>query len=123
MSRGVSVPSDAQIVEYLDISNIRDGIDWDDFVANIVDQLYARFPSLCCSDKWIGREDRVYLANRLCYIGISSYGNIASLWVVPRVDTPISRHWIEQIRPRIEAFGQFVRVGTMSNGESVYKVK
>jgi hypothetical protein len=133
MARSVSIPSGAQEVAYQDVSEH----DWDtfgEFLGNIQDYARELWPSFQPCDTWLGREDHAILENSLCYLGVSEYGGLASIWLVPKDyssswlssrDTciyPLALNWIARIAPKFhEAFGQYRRIATFSNGESVYE--
>ena len=133
MARSVSIPSGAQEAAYQDVSEH----DWDtfgEFLGNIQDYARELWPSFQPCDTWLGREDHAILENSLCYLGVSEYGGLASIWLVPKAyssswlwgtDTyiyPLALNWIARIAPKFhEAFGQYRRIATFSNGESVYE--
>lgn len=124
MGRGVSVPCDATIVTYIDISEVHDEYDFEDMVMNIMETLKNKMPSLQDSDKWIGREDRTILENDLTYIGTSTYCDVMSLWIVPKDQYLALAHlWIYRIAHHVRKLGNLVKDGTMSNGVSVYHTK
>ncbi|MGY6517486.1 MAG: hypothetical protein ACXIUZ_02110 [Lysobacteraceae bacterium] len=109
------------------------GMAWEDFVDNLRHDFRAAFPSLSYCDEWLGREDRALLENQHARIGVSEYCGMVSVWCVPKDwdgwgrDTEVlSRHWCRSIETRAAAvLGTFAtrlaRLGTMSNGEGVYR--
>lgn len=103
-------------------------------VERVIDDANAAFPSFSRCDAWRGREDHVLLRNAYADLGISTLGSMVAIWVVERNDGTYhdydaerrragrAQHWLAQIAPRFDAvFGDYVRLGTMSNGESVYR--
>ncbi|MCX8073008.1 MAG: hypothetical protein N3C12_11220 [Candidatus Binatia bacterium] len=109
--------------------------EWDYYIKDFQSQMQEVFASLQTCDKWIGREDRALLENAFCYIGVSEYMGLVSMWVVPKDATYYSApgfevlrdHWIDQIGQRFyevahTCFGEpLKKLGHMSNGEVVYQ--
>ena len=122
MGRGVSYPTNATVIEYVDISDIVEQEYFDDFIDNIIYDLMDKMPSLYRSDKWIGNENHIILENDFAQIGISTYCDMMTLWVVPKGYYPnLEDKWICRITPNIEYYATHYRIGTMSNGVSVFK--
>lgn len=126
MGRGVSVPSGAFAVAYQEIGEEEEGF-WDSFLESELDYLQSFWGSFRACDKWVGREDHAVGENNFCYFGVSEYCGLASLWLVLKdemADNPLAKHWAERIKPLFEKrMGTLSKVGTFSNGESVYKRK
>ncbi|MCE4369735.1 hypothetical protein [Xanthomonas hortorum] len=105
----------------------------DDFCEDLRAVFMQAFPSLSPCDKWLGREDYALLENGLVYIGVSQYYQLISLWCVPkpstqwgRDTTPLAEQWAASIEDRAawilgRSAIRLVRLGTMSNGEGVYR--
>lgn len=125
MGRGVSVPHEADVVTYIDISDIEEDFEFQDVKENIIFTLKDKMPSLQETNKWLDREDLAILENELVYIGISTYGDIMSLWIVPKGDyISLTYNWINKITHHVTKLGDLAKQGTMSNGVSVYtKIK
>jgi hypothetical protein len=147
MSRSVSYPSGCTVVCFRDLpyygdDDDLDGYDdtlamyaWDDFVDWLRETATTQWSSLYNSDEWLDREDHALLENDLCYIGVSSYGSIVSVWLKSKGDelrddyypenvsqAALADHWCEQIAEKFsQLFGQYRKLGTFSNGESVYE--
>ena len=141
MCRSVSVPRDAEVF-YLDLSEMFEKEEWDEndwtwLEESIVDS-FMQFPSVVTADEWIGRENHVLAKNGLAKFGVSTYCNLASIWVVPIEDshnrygetidiTVLSKNWIAKTWPKVrKRWSNYLmeRGGTMSNGVSFYsKVK
>jgi hypothetical protein len=133
MARSVSIPCNATEIAYQDVSeHDRETFQW--FLDDIRDHARSLWPSLRDCDTWLGREDHAILENDLCYLGVSEYLGLASVWLVPKdyPDSgyvgghayiyPLAVNWISRIAPTFHrAFGQYRRIGTFSNGESVYE--
>ena len=78
-------------------------------------------------------EDRALLENRLCYLGVSTYGDLAAIWLVPKEDVtmedgddayvlPLAERFIRRIAPKFhDRFGSLIKVGSFSNGEAVFE--
>lgn len=130
MGRSVSVPCEAVAVGYQDVTYMNDVDDpymWTDYTSNIIDITAEQWPSLYPCDKWIGREDLVLLENEFAYIGVSEYCGLTSVWLVCKADYEdieregIARAWCRNISGKfLELFSEYEKLGTMSNGESVY---
>ena len=110
---------------------------WEDFSEDLVLQLQEAFPSLEKESKWLGREDKAYLANTYCYVGMSSYCGLVAVWVAakePDYRASSAWHsmrdrWIASIEKKFakvvgKSYGvPLNKVGTFSNGEAVYSKK
>lgn len=108
--------------------------DWNDFVAWIRESAKSTWKSFEDEDKWLDREDHVILENSFAYIGVSEYCGLASIWLKSKHDelegsyytdeqarANLCEHWCNQISDKFEKlFGEYKKVGTFSNGESVY---
>lgn len=124
MGRGVSVPYFATVVTYLDVSDIEEDFEFQDVKENIIFTLKDKMPSLQVCERWLDREDLAILENELVYIGISTYGSVMSLWVVPKDQYLALAHlWIYRISKHVTKLGTLTKQGTMSNGVSVFEVK
>ena len=136
MGRGVMTEGDH--IVYFDATGIEDSFDWDDMQENIVHSLEKQYPSLNRVKKWQDREIAVILENYHIQIGISEYCGCGAVSVFvneqcfdyPPHDDMLAKHWLEQCWPKIEkiitdnVWGKVLnRIGTMSNGVSVYKEK
>ena len=124
MGRGVSVPYDAEVVTYIDVSDIEDDFQWEDMLQEIIFILKDKMPSLYESDQWLGNEDKVLLENDLALIGVSSYSGVMSLWIVPNNQyEQLAYAWISKVAHHVKELGNLTKQGTMSNGVSVYEYK
>lgn len=122
MSRGVSRPVNAEYVYYADVSHLKDEFDWEIFIENILEKFLTKYPSLYKSDCWLNRESRALLENDFAYIGISEYCGCASLWIVVKEQYPnLAYNWADNAADTLKEFADLVKVGTFSNGESVYE--
>ena len=101
--------------------------DWDFIVADFREQVLALYPSAWSHDGWIDREDRIVAMNGYARFGISEYCGCIAYWVVLRNDIDAGREglaeqWFDRIGPKFEQrFATLVRLGSFSNGESVYR--
>lgn len=138
MGRSISTPSGALVCFTVlePETDEDDGFAWEFewFVERVIDDANTAFPSLWRCDTWRGREDHVLLRNAYADLGISTLGSMVAIWVVERNDGAYhdsdaerrragrAQHWLAQIAPRFDAlFGDYDRLGIMSNGESVYR--
>lgn len=130
MSRSVSYPSGA-IVAFREVDE--DELEWfDETIADLRDWIQEVFPSFEPEDTWLGQEDHAIAANRFAYFGVSTYGSVMALWIVPREFSdyysdersmaPLASEWVTRAAPRfLSTFGTLRKLGTFSNGEAVYE--
>jgi len=120
MGRSVSYPRNA-VVCFQDWSHVEDEVDFDMEVECVKNAAASMFPSMCECSEWVGREDHAVLENGHAYIGYSAYCGLASIWLLPK-DGSLAQAWVDQVSHKfMTAFGEFVKVGTFSNGEALYK--
>lgn len=130
MSRGVSVPSGAQIVAYRELEEY-ELESFDEVVDDVRESVKATWPSMVQDDKWIGREEHVIASNSLAAIGISQYGPVLATWAIPLHEyvkwmppreCGLADYWLDQIAPTfMKMFATMYHLDTMSNGASVYR--
>lgn len=127
MGRSVSTPNDTINVAYATCDG--DEWDWRDAVENMQGVAQYRYKSLSRCNEWIGREDRAVLENDHCYIGVSEYCGLVSVWIVAkgadRYSDPsgLATHWCSSVdlQPLAECFGpRLISRGTFSNGEQFF---
>ena len=106
---------------------------WDDDMANLSSTLCDAFPSLRECDRWLGDEDHVILENRHAAVSVSEYCGLVAVCLVPEARSEyesspmIARRWCAQVEARFrrivaDVFGtELVKLGTMSNGEGVFR--
>ena len=125
MGRSVSYANGSVAVCYNDVSDFEDSWEWDDFIEYIKESAKSAFPSLDDCAQWLGREDHAILENSHCFIGISEYCGLAAIWLVPKDsgDRPeLAESWCAQVTPKFnKTFGELRKIGTFSNGESVFE--
>lgn len=123
MGRSVSVPSNAYITCYQDVSEIDDEFGFEDLLDDIQWSCRDAAPSLRPADRWIGREDHVILENDHVEIGVSEYCGLAAIWVVVKEDRiGLATHWADVFSIRFrQMFGQLRHIGTASNGEAFFQ--
>lgn len=113
------------------------GDDFDELIEDFQQHLKSLFPSVEPADSWIDNEDHVLAENKLARFGMSEYCGLVSYWIVPkeysgpkgefyyssdRFIEPMSKRWIASISDKfVAAFGELTKVGSMSNGEGVYR--
>jgi hypothetical protein len=113
------------------------GDDFDQLIDDFRSHLKTLFPSVEDADDWIGREDHVLAENKLARFGMSEYCGLVAYWIVPKEGTgprgeiyyssdrdisALSEHWVRKASDRfVAAFGELTKVGSMSNGEGVYR--
>jgi hypothetical protein len=151
MSRSVSYANGAFAIAYRDISSfgyrdedeegnkienpeyneVQGSFDWECWLDSLKEKAKHFFPSLTDCDKWVGREDHAILENRFCYMGVSEYCGLVSIWLVLKDNLcdykdiqGIAENWAEQVKGKFyKNFGDLVKIGTFSNGESIYQRK
>lgn len=122
---------------YCDGSGICQPEDFDDLIYDFRQHLKELFPSVVEADRWIDREDHVLAENGLASFGMSEYCGLVAYWIVPkeyngpkgefyyssdRDISAISTRWVRQNTDKfVAAFGELSKVGSMSNGEGVYR--
>jgi hypothetical protein len=131
MGRSVDYLSRSQKVVYIpfEVENEFDSeFEWDYFYEDLINILCEKYPSLyTVKNKWDGRETRIILENDLCQIGLSEYCGLVSVSI--RVNEyyeyyNIAESWINRInfeRVLNERFNTLHKIGTFSNGESIYE--
>jgi hypothetical protein len=105
--------------------------EFNDLVGDIRDLFKQQFPSMHDCDHWPERESHAIVENDHCMVVISEYCGLVSIGVVPTgyegyyspITTGIAANWAERFAaPYLrKQFGKLEKVGTMSNGESVYE--
>ena len=129
MGRSVSYATGSQVVTFKSFDF--DADDHDMLVDDFRSHLRSLFPSVHDADDWIDREDHVLAENKLARFGISEYCGLVSYWIVPKETTDaygnnettaLAKRWIDSISDKfVAAFGELSKVGSMSNGEGVYR--
>lgn len=122
---------------YTDYDQDQGQMDWDDFKDNIIATLQKRYPSLETATGW-DDETSIILENTFCEIGIAEYCGCASLSIrVKDVDgyydrdtSGLAAHWVDvawtgmiaALDKEMPWANRLNRLGTFSNGESVYQL-
>ena len=110
---------------------------YDDFDEDLKTLLKEAFPSLTSNEKWLGREDKALLSNSYAYFGWSEYCGLVAVWAAAKEPDyrassaweAMRDRWISSIEKRFaktvgRAWGvPLTKVGTFSNGESVFAQK
>ena len=106
-------------------STIYGETDWDWLKDDLRDRAKALMPSMWSNTKWLGRENQVLMSNDHAHFGFSEYCGLMSIWLVVRDDAErpgLAEEWCQKVWPKFqEEFGEFQKVGSMSNGEGVFK--
>jgi len=102
--------------------------DFDDEVEYFRDWLREIWPSFYPADGWENNELRLILENSFARIYVSMYGDILSLCLVKRQDIYDNEYglaggFVGSIANKFERLGTLSRLGTFSNGDSVYQLK
>jgi len=102
--------------------------EWNDYVAGVQEKLLDQFPSFVPLDQIQG-EFRAVAGNDWVTVVVSDYMDMAAISLVPvpqvRLQDEIARDdYIRLIIPEFhDTVGTHVKLGTLSNGESVYSAK
>lgn len=139
MGRSVSYANHSIHIAYSHIESSddydQDRYDYQWFIEDFQLQLSKAFKSVTSCDKWLGREDHCIASNQFANFGVSEYCGLVSMWCAP-VEAEYDQsagwealrdNWIAQIGAKFheiasKSFGTaIVKVGTFSNGESVFK--
>lgn len=104
--------------------------DWEDFEGDlewVSGYMQELWPSLRSTERWPYDEVHVFLESSLVEVSVSEYCGLVALCIAPRSDLYDESHrglavrWINSISDRfLRTFGAYSKVGTFSNGESVY---
>jgi len=96
----------------------------------VADYMKELWPSLYDADKWPHNEVHVFLENSLAEFSVSEYCGMVSLCIAvsdAAIDSGqegLAKAWIARIEGKfLEKFSTLHKLGTFSNGESVYKRK
>jgi hypothetical protein len=132
MGRSVSYANNSVQVEYATFEcedSEWAGDEFQDCISYLQDVASKHYPSLTPCDEWVDREDQAVLENRHCYIGVSEYCGLVSVWVQPKGEdrysdpSGLALHWCGQInlRPLAACFGTaLISRGRFSNGEQIF---
>ena len=117
MSRSVFVPKGADVVYHYIHDDGAFDVDW------LYWDLQARMPSLERADRWIGREGYVFAENGLAQFGMSQYGNVLAIWVLPQDDAPPGLYagWLGKVWGYVKCWETIIPVARASNGEVFYR--
>src|SRR5690606_18697904 len=99
----------------------------------IIDTARELWPSFTEADSWIGQESHVIAENAHSIIAVSEYCGMVSISLGSNYDRQeywrdhspgLGKHWREQVSEKfLGTFSELTKVGTFSNGESVYERK
>ena len=129
MGRSVSYAGGSVAVCYRELEEDEnyDDFYFQEFLDDVLFKATKRWPSLYPCEEWLGNEDKALLENSHCYIGISTYCGLASIWLVPKEypktdSDALALAWCESISENFhKTFGEFQKIGTASNGESFFQ--
>ncbi len=148
MGRGVDYVSGAIHVAYfpiiIGITSCEEGgccssdfnyWEWDEFVDDLQEIIIDKYTMFRRCDKWDGREKRRILENEFARIVVCRYREMVSVSLAVIDDlcyysgsdlTPLGENWCHQITKNFQKlidanFDTHVKIGTMSNGVSVFE--
>ena len=130
MGRSVNYLSNAHTVCFEDVSMIDDEFGWGMFKSDLVETFNDKYKSMEECDRWDCNETSIIVENQLIEVGISEYCGLASVSMRVKdfdgyddysgLAERFANHvgvWME------ENIGDYVKLGTFSNGEAVYEKK
>ena len=132
MGRSVNYLNNSEFKHYINTEDIQDSWEWEDFQSDIVSTIKEKYKSFSECDEWEGNETKIILENNLAIVGISEYCGLTSISIAPKEfryyekdNTALAIKWINSISDNLEKlldknFDCYRKVGTFSNGESVY---
>ena len=132
MSRSVSVPKEAVLVVYESLDEYLDeSLDeslWEFYIEDLEARALSLWPSLTKCDIWLGNEDHALLENDLAFFGVSQYGDLVSIWMVPKDSwdsfPQLAENWLNRIEANFnKEFGTYEKIGSFSNGECLFSAK
>lgn len=118
MGRSVSELRNSTMQVYVDVTDIEDEL-WDFFEENVIDSLINKFPYFDNVSEWDG-ENKIILKNKVSEIAISEYCGLAC--ISGRPTHPFGERFLNNVERYLnERFETLRRIGTFSNGVSVYE--
>lgn len=129
MGRSVSTHRNAVATVFLHLE-IDEEFSWDDFIDDLRDNVIVpKYPSLENCNRWLDREDHIILQNCYCEVSVSEYCGCVAICLAPRDgDDGWNEAWtcraaknFERIVTKAFKSSAMTRLGTMSNGESVFR--
>ena len=124
MGRSVNYLTNADAVYFhqLDEEEIQD---FDFLLEDIREHVMYKYPEFEAVDEWEDRDVNVILQSPLVEIAVAEYRGVISLSVrtLEEADQTKASTWIEHFFKRaIAPWAKAQKIGTFSNGESVYEV-
>lgn len=107
--------------------------EWEDYLDGIKERAQELWPSMESADEWIGDEIHVIAKNAHSVIAVAEYSGTVSInlaadydrtqcWADDSEIAGLGEQWRKKISEKFErTFGSMYKIGTFSNGESVYK--
>lgn len=127
MGRSVSVLRDSTVNVYSDVTHIEDHYEFQDMVEYMRELFVESFPSMDLDSKQEG-ETSIIVSNKLVEIGVSEYCGALSVSIRAREERKgLGEKFAYRIQKRVidivknSTGNAMSRVGTFSNGESVYR--
>jgi hypothetical protein len=122
MGRSVNYLTNADAVYFHQLEE--DEIDFDFLLEDIQEHVIYKYPEFEAVDKWEDRDVNIILQSDLVEIALSEYCGVISLSVRTLEEAPKTKaaSWIEHFFKRaIAPWAKARKIGTFSNGESVYE--
>jgi hypothetical protein len=125
MSRSVSTPNNAIVRVYLDVSDIEDSWEFDNWIDRIQEIVTSVFPEFKECSYFCNREDHVILECDAASVTVSEYNGLAAVCLTqnsdynaqPLVIADRFKKLIEQEHPH----SLLRKLGTFSNGEAIFE--
>ena len=124
MGRSVNYLTNADAVYFHQLEE-HEMQDFDLLLEDIREHVMYKYPEFEAIDEWEDRDVNVILQSPLVEIAISEYCGVISLSVrtLEEADQAKASTWIEHFFKRaIAPWAKAQKIGTFSNGESVYEV-
>lgn len=101
--------------------------EWESFLEDIFDNvLEPKYPTLEKCSRWEGRENHVIAQNQYCEVSVSEYCGVVAICLAPK-SIGLAQAWTHRIAnawhkhvTRMYKSCAMAKLGTFSNGESVY---
>lgn len=136
MGRSVSTHRHAVATVYLHLQFEDEhdaSFEWESFIEDLQDNVLSpRYPSMRRCDRWMDRENHIIMENSQVEVSVSEYCGCVAICLAPKFGDYDNDAWNEAQAHRMAAAFQkyltkmfkscaMTKVGTFSNGESVYE--
>ena len=127
MGRTVLTVRNAPMTTYVDVTQLQDEWEWQDFCEDLNNAVMEVAPKCTPVEKWFHNEIRAFLGNGLGCFTISEYCGVAAIqFVAEDGKETLAEQWVSQIEPKLSTlldtfgFKLYTKGGTASSGEAFY---